>query len=164
MKPYQTIRKILVHPKDKINKQNTIGVIYNIPCKNCPSSYIGETGRSLGVRINEHKKDVEKNKKGPFTRAARKESLTELNASAVTDHVNKNNHEINWENTQIIGKESNTLYRKVKEAIAIKRQTNGMNRDDGGRQLSWTYNPVIPLTEKRYRETTDSGTRSGIIR
>ena len=28
--------------------------IYKIPCKNCDKYYIGETGRSLGLRINEH--------------------------------------------------------------------------------------------------------------
>ena len=33
--------------------------------------YIGETGRKLGVRLNEHKKDVEENQR-IYTRQARK--------------------------------------------------------------------------------------------
>ena len=30
------------------------GIVYQIECLNCHALYIGETGRPLGVRINEH--------------------------------------------------------------------------------------------------------------
>jgi len=30
-----------------------------VPCKNCSSSYVGETGRKFGLRIKEHKKEVD---------------------------------------------------------------------------------------------------------
>ena len=33
-----------------------IGIIYSIPCKNCKSVYIGETGRTGIIRSNEHKR------------------------------------------------------------------------------------------------------------
>ena len=32
--------------------------MYQIPCQNCDSVYNGETGRSLGKRITEHKNAV----------------------------------------------------------------------------------------------------------
>jgi len=34
-------------------------LIYRVPCKNCSSSYAGETGRKFGLRIKEHKKQVD---------------------------------------------------------------------------------------------------------
>ena len=45
MKPINTIREKLVHPKDKLPKEKSAGVVYQIPCKNCEQTYIGETGR-----------------------------------------------------------------------------------------------------------------------
>ena len=31
-----------------------MGVIYELECQSCGATYIGETGRALGVRIYEH--------------------------------------------------------------------------------------------------------------
>jgi len=43
MRPHTTIRNLLVHPKDKVTKDDTAECIYRIPCKNCQKVYIGET-------------------------------------------------------------------------------------------------------------------------
>jgi len=52
--PHRILRNILVHPKDKVKDEEKTELIYQIPCKNCPSSYVGETGRKLGLRMKEH--------------------------------------------------------------------------------------------------------------
>ena len=31
-------------------------VVYRIPCKDCTGAYVGQTGRSLGQRLKEHKR------------------------------------------------------------------------------------------------------------
>ena len=51
-----TLRTTLGNPKDKDPKTNQTGVIYQYQCPNihCSSSYIGESGRSLGERVKEH--------------------------------------------------------------------------------------------------------------
>ena len=51
-----TLRKLLGNPKDKDPKINQTGIIYHYKCPqiNCPSAYIGESGRSLGDRVKEH--------------------------------------------------------------------------------------------------------------
>jgi len=41
-------------------------VVYKIPCKNCERVYVGETGRPLGARVKEHRKEVDR-KTGIFT-------------------------------------------------------------------------------------------------
>ena len=42
-----TLRQVLVHPKDKVEKQKKAGVVYKIPCSQCEKVYIGETVRQL---------------------------------------------------------------------------------------------------------------------
>ena len=61
----------LVHPKDKVKDEEKTKLIYHVPCKNCSSSYFGETGRKFGLRIKEHKKEVDSFTPGTQTRASR---------------------------------------------------------------------------------------------
>ena len=44
VKPYKTLRNLLVHHKDKRTIGQTGECVYKIPCHNCSSTYIGETG------------------------------------------------------------------------------------------------------------------------
>ena len=161
VKPAKTLRRQLVHMKDKIDKDNTCDCVYEIPCKNCDQKYIGTTGRPLRVRLKEHKKDVEDNQKRNFTRSARKSSLTELNKSAVTDHVNRFNHEIDWENTRVLTKESNENIRLYKEAIAIRREPHVMNRDEGARDLPHSYDILVLHPDNRATRDQRSGAPTG---
>ena len=45
-----TLRTLLVRPKDKDPKLNTSGITYHFKCPkiNCTEAYIGESGRALG--------------------------------------------------------------------------------------------------------------------
>ena len=143
VKPKQTIRNMLVHPKDKVDKLDKSEIVYKIPCKSCDQVYIGETGRKFGTRMKEHLKDVEVNKKGVFTRATKKESLTEMNKSAITDHVNQHNHDIDWDGASVIDRESDWKTRTIKEAVHIRTYRQVMNRDEGGHQLSRVYDTIL---------------------
>jgi len=58
-RPHRTLRNFVVHPKDKVKNEEKIELIYRVTCKNCSSSYVGETGRKFGLRIKEHKKEVD---------------------------------------------------------------------------------------------------------
>jgi len=58
-RPHRTLRNFVVHPKDKIGDKEKTELIYCVPCKNCSSSYVGETGRKFGLRLKEHKKEVD---------------------------------------------------------------------------------------------------------
>ena len=106
MKPYNTLRQNLVHPKDKRPITDNAGVIYKIPCQQCPKSYIGETGRCFGIRLKEHKDEAEKvERSARFTRLQRKTSESTYHKSALTDHSSQNNHVIDWENSKLVGRE-----------------------------------------------------------
>ena len=51
-----TIRSILVHPKDKTTDAQKCGLVYHcqVECPECPLTYIGETGRTLATRMKDH--------------------------------------------------------------------------------------------------------------
>ena len=143
MKPHSTLRRQLVHPKDKCEMSEQGELVYQIPCKSCDSSYIGETGRLFKTRLEEHQKDANSAPNTQYTRNARKVSQSTTNKSALTDHATTENHLIDWEGAKVIDRESNKRKRHVREAIWIRRTENAINRDDGNYDLPHVYDVVI---------------------
>ena len=71
--------------------------VYQIQCKQCENVYIGETGTKFRTRLNEHMIYTCINQKSNYTQAGSKTSQTEVNTSAITDHLVQNYHLINRE-------------------------------------------------------------------
>jgi len=67
MKPWKTLKDLLVHPKDKQDKEDITECVYKVPCANCDKTYVGETGRKLGVRLHEHKTEIASKTKQAYT-------------------------------------------------------------------------------------------------
>jgi hypothetical protein len=55
-KPSNTLRQLLVRPKDKLDKDKVVGPVYHIQCDDCEAGYVGETERSLKARFMEHRR------------------------------------------------------------------------------------------------------------
>ena len=144
MKPWKTLKGFLVHPKDKQSKEDITECVYKVPCANCDKTYVGETGRKSGVRLQEHKKEVDSRSNRAFTRSQRTPSLTEHNKSALTDHATQENHLINWSDASIIDREPDRLARWIKEAVHIRKEgQRAINRDEGSFTLSHSYNRFL---------------------
>lgn len=123
------IGQLMPPNKDPIPQLSTQGV-YQIPCV-CGKSYIGQTGRSIDCRLKEHKRDV---------RAGR------IERSAVAEHVcNIDHHEMRWDDTRILSKDSKYHQRVIREALEIMRTPNNINREDGY-QLSRTWRQAWEIT------------------
>jgi len=120
MKPYKTLKGVLVHPKDKQDNEDVTECVYKVPCANCDKTYIGETGRKFGVRLQEHRTEVESKTRCTFTRSHRASSLTEHNKSALTNHATQENHVINWSQATVIDREPQRFTRWIKEAVHIR--------------------------------------------
>ena len=119
-KPANTLRSMVVHPKDKRPKEHQSGTIYNIDSSH---TYIGETKRTLSQRFKER---------------------TNLDKpTGVRDHCRGTGHSVSMNNTKILTRESNWHKRKVKEAMYTKQSAPTMNRDQGY-HLPATYNQIIP--------------------
>jgi len=151
MRPVETLRRLLVHPKDRQEKEEITDCVYKIPCSNCEKTYIGEIGRKLGTRLKEHKTEVEATTKKPFTRSQHLHSLSEQNKSALTDHASRDNQMINWSQATILDRESDRGTRWIKEAVLIRKEgQSSMNRDEGSYTLSHTYDRFL-ATSHHYR-------------
>jgi len=96
-RPHRTLWNFVVHLTDKVKDEEKTELIYCVPCKNCSSSYVGATGRKFGLRIKEHKKEVESFTAGTQTRASRARESSVTHKSAITDHVVEENHVIDWD-------------------------------------------------------------------
>ena len=146
MKPHTTLRNLLLHPKDKLDPREGV---YKIDCKNCDRCYIGETKRKLGVRLKEHREEVEKLDKGrSFTRDSKKQAHRERSKSAIADHVTQDNHVIDWDSAKLVQREGDWLVRGIKEAITIRKNPRNMNRDEGRYQLSHLYDDLLVPTTR----------------
>ena len=73
----------------------------------CICTYIGETGRSLKMRINEHLMHT----KGP------------LGKSSIADHKTKIGHDVDFQSASVIHPQPNLIKRKIAEALLIKSHT-----------------------------------------
>lgn len=76
-----TLKKHLVKNKDKTDILDKSGV-YSLRCAECSAVYIGQTGRKLSVRINEHLSLVNKYKNTDITNTN----------SAFANHLLSSNH------------------------------------------------------------------------
>ena len=114
---------MLVHSKDPAPTLSKCGVIYKIPCKGCDEFYIGETGRSLGTRLKEHRSKRD-------------------NPTAVAEHCAQRLHSISEEGISVVAREDNWWRRKIRESIEIRTQRPGINRD-AGYELPAIYSKLL---------------------
>ena len=127
----------MVHPKDKVRNEEKTELIYCVPCKNCSNCL------KFGLRIKEHKKEVDCFTAGTQTRASSARESSVTHKSAITDHAVEENHVIDWDKAKVVNREAQRQTRWLKEALWIRKTPSCMNRDTGSYQLSHTSDQVI---------------------
>ena len=135
LRPHNTIRRHLVHPKDRVIKEEKAGVVYHIKCAQCDSHYIGETERKLKKRLHEHHRS----------------------SSPVGQHTQETQHTFSDKQVSVLHEESDWFRRGVAEAIHISREQPDLNRDRGRHTLPAIYRELFDI-QSRDRPTT-SGSR-----
>ena len=120
---HQHIKDSAGNPKDKDPQNNQTGIIYHYQCPqiNCPSAYIGESGRSLGERVKEHFKAP----------------------SPIHLHSTTTGHPMDPEQFKIVHKEVNSHSRTIKEAMFIRVQDPTLNRNLGEYQLPHIWDHLL---------------------
>ena len=106
-RPFQTLRQKVVHPKDPVPECKRKGVVYSIPCNECPRTYIGQTGRSPDHRIGEHRRAL---KNGDVT------------ASAVAEHVFISGHQMDVSKARVVDAHPHTQTRCLLESWHIQHE------------------------------------------
>ena len=93
--------------KDTIPKRLKSFLVYRIHCTNCNSVYIGKTKRHLIKRFNEHL-DVRK-------------------PTAVTEHLMRHNHDIDFNDVEVISTGKSDKELLIKESLCVKKQKPNLN-------------------------------------
>ena len=75
-------------------------------------------------------KKAEQKEKNRFTRSTKQAAETNVNKSAITDNVLRENRIIDWEKCKVVAKESDRFTRWIREVIK-KTGYKAMNRDIG---------------------------------
>ena len=83
--------------------------IYDVPCKDCERSYIGDTERNLQIRLTEHKAAVR--------RGDRK--------NGIAVHVQDHDHCVDWEAARVVGQEPHYILEKKKSITKRQYQQCG---------------------------------------
>ena len=92
----------LSRQKTKMSENNS--VVYKIPCSGpCKKSYVGETGRGLKTRLNEHKRDVRNHN----------------TSNAMVLHLEKCQQFPDWTKAHVIAEGMSKSIRKATEAAYI---------------------------------------------
>ena len=91
------------------------GVVYQIPCSSFPGVSTGKTGRTLKVRMAEHKRSVR---------------MGYVN-NGLAVHALKTGLPIEWNQARVVEREENWYRRRIKEALKIQQCQVRMNLDQG---------------------------------
>ena len=98
-KSYNTLRQLLTKVKTPIPLNMKKGVIYEIPCLDCDTLYIGETGRCLKKRVGEQRAVKNCDRK-----------------NGVAVHAWDESHRVNWEEARVRDIEQDLWKRKGRVA------------------------------------------------
>ena len=101
------------------NDMSEKSVVYEIPCKGCYKTYVGETGRGVDVRLKEHRSDVK------FHRTS----------NAIVLHIEECHHLPDWNETKLLEKNVKKRTRKVLEAAHILTRNTFNSR---GGFITWS--------------------------
>ena len=130
-----TLAKSLINVQQKAVPKD-IGV-YEIPCTDCDKSYIGFTGKSLSQRLLQHKRSVKYGQQ----------------SSAIFNHINNNNHRINWNMSRIIYSSNCRFKSQIIESALIK-QRNTMNLTKGSWDADIIDKTFLQPTIRRIKQPT----------
>ena len=119
----QTLKNILVSPKDKDRITIKNSVIYSYTCGmiDCNEEYIVESGRIFGERYKEHLKAP----------------------SPIFLHQSNSHHVTTLDNLKIIGREDNSLARTIKESMYIRVNNPYLNRNIGKYNLPHIWDKIL---------------------
>jgi len=81
----------LEYRKIRLNVEECMGVVYRVDCNDCDASYVGQTGRQLGTRMNKYKANIK---------------LDPSKHSVISEHILEFDHSFKWNNVKILDNDS----------------------------------------------------------
>ena len=130
-KGQNTIKSMLMHPKDKVEHSLKKDVVYQWSSTNpgCKSSYTGETSRSLCEHVKEHSK--------------------EGSNSAIYQHCYTKGHQLpNVDQFKVIDQEKSQIAHEAKKAIHIHKEDPELSRNVGKMVIPHVFDPILDIKPK----------------
>ena len=130
-KPTDKVKDTLfTKTKDKISKDKSTNVVYEIGCSQCQKSYIGETSQFLQKRIEQHKYTIKSKTVG---------------GTGLAQHTFEIGHIFNFDKARILDKITNYNTRIIAETFHIKTRgdENVVNKQRDSVIFKTAYNPII---------------------
>jgi len=100
---------------------------HRVYCNDCDMAYVGQTGCTLNHHCTEHIRALQN---------------ADPNLSAVAEHSIQWDHNIAWDNAEILARNPCLVQRCAMEAWYIRSEANTMDRDSG--TIPSIYNILIP--------------------
>ena len=129
---YCTSNQCIICPYGNIGDCTKAGVIYQLECLLCNATYIGETGRSLGVRVKEH------------LASKRRGSLISALGRHKQEAHGGNDYNVKC---TILAYEPEISARKALEAFWIASKNPEMNNRNECLSITNDFMPFLPLCE-----------------
>ena len=127
-KNLNTLRKILFSQlKAPIPRDHRSNVVYQVKCKDCSSSYVGQTQNYIKDRINTHIRSI-KNMRYD---------------TALSQHALVNLHSFDFVNYKILDTDHNRKKRLIKEMAHIKITKNSINYIEDTQNLNMLYDVIL---------------------
>jgi hypothetical protein len=124
--PAAPLRKWLHRSRSRPDTLQSTNVVYEIPCSDCSSTYVGQTCRFLSKRVREHRSDKK-------------------SSSALTEHIRDSGHSPDYDQTIVLSKKDRYFDRIWCEAWEIaSREMRGCalsNRNSGSVTIPDQYRP-----------------------
>lgn len=122
-KSKNNLKHLYTKLKSKIPKDKISNCVYKLKCKECSGVYIGQTTQYIKERINGHK--------------------YAKNSTALKKHELTTNHGFDFDNCEILHKETNSKIRTFLEMIYIQKEKNSINDRTDLKNLAKIYHNIL---------------------
>ena len=136
------LRNMLTKTKTTPPPQSTSHCVYEIPCSDCPATYIGQTYRPLLKRMKEHDSKF------------RNRTATDDNGQIVSGpahHAIAERHTIDWNNVNILTTTNSRYQLDLLEHSAIRSRDCTMNRNTAAPNINPLWDPLLSKINSTYR-------------
>lgn len=127
-------RNLYSSPKDKKPLMQNSNIIYKIPCQDgCNLNYIGQTKQLLSARKNNHISDCNRS------------NINKNGKTALASHHFETGHSFNFNNIELLDRESNLKKRQYLEMIHINCTKDTINKQTDTNNLSKMYHNILNM-------------------